>query len=61
MSNMSYCRFRNTSEDFADCLENLYELEEASFEEQRAAERLYKQALKYIEIYKEVKDIEEED
>ena len=23
MSNMSYCRFQNTSRDFRDCLENL--------------------------------------
>lgn len=61
MSNMSYCRFKNTLEDFADCVENLYELEEASFEEQMAAKKLYKQALEYIEIYREVKCIEEED
>lgn len=61
MSNMSYCRFSNTLEDFSDCVDNLYEIEEASAREQIAAEKLYEQALQYIKIYREVKDIKEED
>ena len=39
MSNMSYCRWRNTLQDLWDCYENLYD-EEISAEEQRAKDQL---------------------
>ena len=38
--NMSYCRFRNTLEDLKDCYFNLGEVQELSFEEERAREKL---------------------
>lgn len=37
MSNMSYCRFQNTSSDVVDCLDALNEQEPLSGEEYRAA------------------------
>lgn len=42
MSNMSYCRFRNTLSDLRDCYENMEEPEdsELSREEERAREQL---------------------
>ena len=33
MSNMSYCRFRNTEKDLRDCYENLFEhIEDEEYE-----------------------------
>jgi hypothetical protein len=40
MSNMSYCRFRNTLEDLQDCEENMGETDELSDEETYARKRL---------------------
>lgn len=40
MSNMSYCRFRNTLEDLDDCADNLED--ECSYDEHRARIRLIK-------------------
>jgi hypothetical protein len=45
MSNMSYCRFRNTLADLRDCYESMSEvmnLEHLSDEEQKAAQALIK-------------------
>lgn len=46
MSNMSYCRFRNTVKDLQDCVDFLCEsgdpLADLSDEEKRAAKRLFK-------------------
>jgi len=45
MSNMSYCRFQNTSSDLRDCEDALSEissLDELSAEEKRAAQTLLK-------------------
>lgn len=53
MANMSYCIFQNTNEDFGDCLENLNNISNASFEEQKASRELYKKALEYIKRYEE--------
>lgn len=41
MSNMSYCRFRNTLEDLRDCYNHIDE-GDLSEEEQRARDRLIK-------------------
>ncbi len=43
MSNMSYCRFRNTVMDLEDCEENLWEgLDDMSEDEARARKQLIK-------------------
>lgn len=48
MSNMSYCRFRNTLTDLRDCQDALWDdVGELSLEEKRAAKRL-------IEICQEI-------
>ena len=39
MSNMSYCRFRNTLEDLQDCYDNMDD-SDMSDEEKRARKRL---------------------
>jgi len=39
MSNMSYCRFQNTSMDLQDCLDNIDD-DELSLDEERARKRL---------------------
>lgn len=50
MSNMSYCRFRNTSSDLADCLEALqYGEADLSSEERSAAGRMFKDFLNFCE------------
>jgi hypothetical protein len=53
MSNMSYCRFQNTLNDFRDCLQYVREfgLQELSPEEAKAAERLRRLAFDFIEDY----------
>ena len=53
MSNMSYCRFQNTKEDFSDCVNALSSdgLEPLSSEEKRAAKRLYQLAKQYVDEY----------
>ena len=40
MSNMSYCRFQNTSRDFRDCLENLRTLASGDSISQNGMEEL---------------------
>ena len=42
MSNMSYCRFRNTLSDLRDCYDALRNEEELNEEEERAKQRLIK-------------------
>ena len=42
MSNMGYCRFRNTLKDLRDCYENMEGFDELSKEEELARERLIK-------------------
>ena len=56
MSNMSYCRFRNTLPDFGDCREAVEEMdskdiEELDREEADALRRLYCEAKAYIQAY----------
>jgi len=55
MSNMSYCRFRNTSLDLADCKDALEEIlsgdaEPLSLEELRAAKRLARLAFDVVSL-----------
>lgn len=61
MANMSYCKFRNTKSDFADCvytLEGIIDGEEKplSAEEMDAAQRMYKLCEKYIELFDELQE-----
>lgn len=66
MGNMSYCRFSNTSHDLEDCvtaMEEAYNLEEMdlSEDEAQAMDSMYEQAKRYIELYRCLMNIEEED
>lgn len=72
MANMSYCRFRNTALDFADCvyalssmLDDIYnnndisewnEVNGLSHSEEAAMERLYKLATEFIQLYDEASE-----
>lgn len=51
MSNMSYCRFQNTSEDLRDCFENWEEVK--SEDEKRAQKRLLELCKGIVESYGE--------
>ena len=55
MSNMSYCRFRNTLSDLADCEEALHDeaFDELDEDEQRACQRMYKLCKQFIETYED--------
>lgn len=58
MSNMSYCRFRNTERDFSDCLDaigNAESIDDFSNAERAAAERMYEMAKNYVEWYEQLK------
>lgn len=50
MSNMSYCRFRNTLEDLRDCYDNMDD-NDLSDEERAARRRLIKLARQIADIY----------
>ena len=61
MANMSYCRFRNTYIDFADCvytLESIIDGEEKplSPEELNAAKRMRELCEEYIELFDELQE-----
>ncbi len=49
MSNMSYCRFRNTIHDLNDCAEALIDDEPLSEEESKAAGQLIKTCRQIVE------------
>lgn len=54
MSNMSYCRFQNTSKNFLDCVDALNEIwdeKELSDEELKAAKIIRKKCDEYIELF----------
>lgn len=51
MSNMRYCRFRNTVSDFYDCLMAIEEGHELSEEELEAAEAMREAALEFVRVY----------
>ena len=56
MSNMSYCRFENTSNSLEDCEEHL--LDELSDSEKRARKRLVYFCQKIVDNYEELDDDE---
>lgn len=63
MANMSYCRFRNTSIDFEDCINGLNDIingedDALSCDERRAAERIYRMCEEYMEAFEEMNDLE---
>lgn len=61
MSNMSYCRFQNTQQDFADCLEHIKDAG-LSEDEKRARVRLVQAAMEMLqEIGLDVQNIEVDD
>lgn len=49
MPNMSYCRFQNTANDLADCVESINEY--ASEDEANAASRMYDLCKRFIRDY----------
>ena len=67
MSNMSYCRFQNTSNDLQDCIDSLDNFDASEEEglsslsenERRAAEDMYQQCETYIRIFEEAEEEEE--
>lgn len=67
MSNMSYCRFRNTLNDFDDCASKVEEIingdvdEALSREEFIAAVRLVQAAADLIDIVKDAAGVDAED
>jgi len=67
MSNMSYCRFQNTSQDLSDCHEALQEIVEGGDDchlgeaELRAAKRLVGTCAEIILLLSESMDIPVED
>jgi hypothetical protein len=59
MANMSYCRFRNTLQDFEDCFDFLREGgEKLSYEELRAAINLIRRAGDLVEMFEGMDDEE---
>lgn len=66
MSNMSYCRFQNTCGDFEDCIgamEEAVDLEEMdlSEDEAQAMDEMYEQAQRFVEEYRRLKEIDDDD
>ena len=62
MSNMSYCRFRNTLNDLEDCVYAIedIDLEDLSQEELWAAKRMRHLCEEYIELFDSVERGEDE-
>lgn len=59
---MSYCRFRNTSMDFEDCIEALDRINEGeedtlSIEERCAATRIYNMCEQYMGAFELMNDL----
>lgn len=57
MANMSYCRFRNTEQDFRDCVDaigNIESIGDLSNAERKSAERLYHLAIEYVAYYEQL-------
>ena len=53
MSNMSYCRFQNTSMDLADCLdalENYWDMDDLSIDEINGLENLLADAKNIVDM-----------
>lgn len=45
MANMSYCRFQNTRQDLADCIDAINQGETLSIDERKAGKRMFQQFL----------------
>jgi hypothetical protein len=68
MSNMSYCRFENTSGDVQDCIHALEEAVEngetfadflkglSSDHERHALKRMVNNCCKFVELYEEIEE-----
>ena len=57
MANMSYCRFRNTEQDFRDCVDaigNIESIDDLSNPERESAESLYYLADEYVAYYEQL-------
>lgn len=57
MANMSYCRFRNTEQDFRDCVDaigNADSIDDFSNAERKSAERLYHLTNEYVAYYEQL-------
>lgn len=52
MSNMSYCRFRNTASDLQDCIDAIEDMEYPESESEKAAAKRMRDLCKeYIEAF----------
>jgi hypothetical protein len=72
MSNMSYCRFENTSNDMLDCLNavgeavdegktlNQFKKELSSSDERHAFDRLLQAARDFVEVAEQLEDTDDE-
>lgn len=61
MANISYCKFRNTMLDLADCVNTLEYLRDGeekplSPEEYSASKRLYDLCQEYIQLFEEIEE-----
>lgn len=57
MANMSYCMFRNTEQDFRDCVDaigNAESIDDIRNTERESAERLYYLANEYVAYYEQL-------
>lgn len=59
MSNMSYCRFENTSHDLADCIEAMDSEESVSPAEHKARIRLVRACAKIVFDFAGAESVEE--
>ena len=56
MSNMSYCRFRNTLNDLQDCYNNMEE-DDLSIEEKQARQQLIQLCRNIVEEYEDDEEV----
>lgn len=64
MSNMSYCRFENTSNDLQECIDALAgikKFDELSDSEMQKAQEMYDQCQTYMRLFEEQEEAEEEE
>lgn len=61
MSNMSYCRFENTSQDFFACIDSLERFDDLSESERHYAELIFKYAERYIDAFEAWREANEEE
>lgn len=61
MSNMSYCRFQNTSKDLEDCLDALEDYRISSQEEKTSAKFMMIDFLDYCRDYGVIEDYDKKE